>query len=307
MISFVTIGRNDNYGGNFLNTLTRSLTYNLNEISKLTDDFEYILVDWVSTKESLYKLEQFKELLTKHPQFKIYVVDKSIAINENLSTEFLYEYYAKNVGIRKTHGNIISVLNSDLLLSSDLISNIISLSKSSVIPFIFRPRFSVGIKVDSNIDDVQSKLEIINIKNLNKYLDSNFNFSGEGFYNTKFGVIDFEDREIDPMGEIASGDIIISYKEHLKDLIKGYDETNPEHRQKDKRQSGMDSEIIYNYVSRNLPVFYLENLYFHIEHSRKDLNRDNVRKLTIWNNPDDWGMDKYRIKTIEKNIYLIFN
>jgi hypothetical protein len=109
------------------------------------------------------------------------------------------------------------------------------------------------------------------------------------------------------MGEVASGDIIISYKEHLKDLIKGYDETNPEHRQKDKRQSGMDSEIIYNYVSRDLPVFYLENLYFHVEHSRKDLNRDNIRKLTVWNNPENWGMEKYEIKMIDNNVYLIFN
>jgi hypothetical protein len=307
MISFVTIGRNDNYGGNFLNTLIRSLNHNLSEISKLTNNFEYILVDWVSTKEHLHELKPFKELLAKHPQFKIYVVDKSVAINEDLSTEFLYEYYAKNVGIKKTQGNLISVLNSDLLLSSDLILNIISLSESQTIPFIFRPRYSVGIKVDSNIDTVQSKLEIINIENISKHIDENCNFSGEGFYDTKFGVIDFENRKIDPMGEVASGDIIISYKEHLKDLIKGYDETNPEHRQKDKRQSGMDSEIIYNYVSRDLPVFYLENLYFHVEHSRKDLNRDNIRKLTVWNNPENWGMEKYEIKMIDNNVYLIFN
>ena len=307
MISFVTIGRNDNYGGNFLNTLIRSLNHNLDEISKLTSNFEYILVDWVSIKEPLYQLEEFKKLLTAYPQFKIYTVDKSVAINEDISTEFLYEYYAKNVGIRKSQGEMISVLNSDLLLSSDLISNIISLSESSVIPSIFRPRFSVGIKVDSDINDVQSKLEVIGIGDIGKHIDENCNFSGEGFYDTKFGVIDFENREIDPMGEIASGDIIISYKEHLKDLIKGYDETNPEHRQKDRRQSGMDSEIIYNYVSKNLPVFYLENLYFHVEHSRKDLNRDNVRKLTIWNNPEDWGMEKYKVNTIDTNVYLIFN
>jgi hypothetical protein len=212
MISFVTIGRNDNYGGNFLNTLIRSLNHNLDEISKLTSNFEYILVDWVSIKEPLYQLEEFKKLLTAYPQFKIYTVDKSVAINEDISTEFLYEYYAKNVGIRKSQGEMISVLNSDLLLSSDLISNIISLSESPVIPSIFRPRFSVGIKVDSDINDVQSKLEIIGIGDIGKHIDENCNFSGEGFYDTKFGVIDFENREIDPMGEIASGDIIISYK-----------------------------------------------------------------------------------------------
>ncbi len=191
MISFVTIGRNDNYGGNFLNTLLRSLNHNLSEISKLTTNFEYILIDWVSTKEPLYKLDSFKKLSSQYPQFKIYIVEDSVAINENLSTEFLYEYYAKNAGIRKAQGNIISVLNSDLLLSSDLISNIISLSESSPSPCIFRPRFSVGIKVDSDIEDVQSKLEFINIRDLNKYIDDNCNFTGDGFYDTKFGVIDF--------------------------------------------------------------------------------------------------------------------
>jgi hypothetical protein len=307
MISFISIGRNDNYGGNFLNTLLRSLNHNLQEINSKTQDFEYILVDWVSTKEPLYTLPEFQTLLNTYPQFKIYTVDSSVALQEGLSTEFLYEYFAKNVGIRKSKGELISVLNSDLLLSSDLISNIIELSKNEPLPYVFRPKFSVAIKVDSDLEKVVSNLEVYPIKDLGNHLDENCNFVGEGLYDTKFGVIDLEDRNIDPMGEIASGDMITSYAIHLKDLIKGYDETNPEHRQTTKRQSGMDSEIIYNYVSRGMPVYYFENLYFHVEHSRKDLNRDGVRKLNIWSNPSNWGLEAYPEKLVNDNVYLIYN
>jgi len=67
----------------------------------------------------------------------------------------------------------------------------------------------------------------------------------------------------------------------------------------------MDSEIIYNYHVRQMNVFYLENLYFHVEHTRKDLNRDNVRKLHIWSNPDNWGLADYPVKRINENVFLI--
>jgi hypothetical protein len=308
MISFITIGRNDNYGGNFLNILHRSLHHNLSEISKINKDFEYILIDWSSPdNDHLSNLDWIKALLVQYPQFRIYNIKQEVITDKNLNPNILYEYYAKNVGINKSQGHLISSQNSDILFSSDLIANIFELSKLEPMPYFFKPEYSVGVKIDSDLEYASNNIEIINIKDLNRYVNDDLNFTGDGFYETKFGTIDFKNKDMDPLGEVASGDIVISYKEHLKDLIKGYDEINPEHRQKDKRQSGMDSEIIYNYVSRNLPVFYLENLYFHVEHSRKDLNRDNVRNLTIWNNPEDWGMEKYKVNTIDTNVYLIFN
>jgi hypothetical protein len=54
-----------------------------------------------------------------------------------------------------------------------------------------------------------------------------------------------------------------------------------------------------------MPVHFLENLYFHIEHSRKDLKRDNIRQMYVWNNSDDWGFIKYETKQILNNIYSI--
>lgn len=305
MITFTTIGRNDNYGGNFLNNLYRSLEHNLKEISKLTENFEYILVDWVSIDVKLYQLDQFNLLSKQYPQLKIYNVEPSVAINEGLSTDVLYEYFAKNLGIRKSNGNFIVVLNSDLLLSSDLIENFISLSNEQPIPHIFRPKYSVGIRTNSDLNTVVPNIKIFNISEINQYLDESFNFKGDNFYETIFPTIDFLNEKIDPMKEIASGDIIASHSLYLKNIIKGYDETNIHHRQKNKRQSGMDSEMIYNYTARGMPVFFLENLYFHIEHSRKDLKRDNVRQMYIWNNSEDWGFIKYETNQLTNNIYQI--
>ena len=125
MITFTTIGRNDNYGGNFLNNLYRSLEHKLDEISKLTENFEYILIDWVSTEKNLFELDKFNYLINKFPQLKVYNINQSVAINEGLSIDILYEYFAKNIGIRRANGTFTIVLNSDLLLSTDLIENFI--------------------------------------------------------------------------------------------------------------------------------------------------------------------------------------
>lgn len=305
MITFTTIGRNDNYGGNFLNNLYRSLEHNLDQISKLTEDFEYILTDWVSTEKNLFELDQFNYLINKYPQLKVYNINQSVAINEGLSTDILYEYFAKNIGIRRSNGTFTVVLNSDLLLSSDLIENFILLSKENTIPHIFRPRFSVGIKTNSDLNVVNSNIMIFNVSEINQHLDESFNFKGENFYDSIFPTIDFLNEKIDPLKEIASGDIIACHTNILKDLIRGYDETNSQHRQKNKRQSGMDSEMIYNFAMRKMPVYFLENLYFHIEHSRKDLKRDNVRQMYVWENPTDWGFVKYETKQISSNVYNI--
>lgn len=306
MVSFVTIGRNDNYGGNFLSILHRTLHHNLVEISKINKDFEYILIDWSSPNNNyLSNLDWVKSLLLQYPQLKIYNIEQEVIADKGLNINILYEYYAKNVGISKSQGNLISSQNSDILLSSDLIDNIFELSKTEPLPYFFKPKYSVGVKVNSNLEYASNNLKIINIKEIQNYLNEDLNFSGEGFYETIFGTIDFENREMDPLGEVASGDVFISYSTHLKDLVMGFDETNPAH--SNNRQASMDSEIVINYANRGLNIHYLENLYFHIEHTRKDVIKDGGRRTSIWQNPKDkWGLSHYPVKEINKNLFLIY-
>lgn len=305
MVSFVTIGRNDNYGGNFLSIIHQSLHHNLAEICKVSNDFEYILIDWSSPDDNpLSNLEWVKMLLIQYPQFKIYNIKQEVIIDKKLNPNILYEYYAKNVGINKSQGYLISSQNSDCLLSQDLITNIFELSNSEPLPYFFKPKYSVGVRVDNDLKYASDNLEIINVFDLKNYINEDFNFVGEGFYETKFGTIDFENREMDPLGEVASGDIFISYSTHLKDLVRGFDETNPNH--SNNRQASMDSEIVINYANRGLKVYYLENLYFHIEHNRKDIIKDTDRRTSIWQNPNTWGLSNYPVKELNKNLYEIY-
>jgi hypothetical protein len=308
MVSFVTIGRNDNYGGNFLSILYRSLHHNLAEISKISNDFEYILIDWSSpNNDYLSNLDWIKKLLAQFPQFKIYNIEQEVITDKELNTNILYEYYAKNVGINKSQGYLISSQNSDILFSADLITNIFELSKTEPpLPYFFKPKYSVGIRIDSDLEYAANNLKIINIKELQKHLNEDLNFNGEGFYETVFGTIDFENREIDPLGEVASGDVFISYSTHLKDLVRGFDETNPAH--SNNRQASMDSEIVINYANRGIGSYYLENLYFHVEHTRKDVIKDGGRRTSIWQNPDNWGLSNYPIRQTQtdKNIFEIY-
>jgi hypothetical protein len=305
MVSFITIGRNDNYGGNFLNILHRSLHHNLSEIFKINKDFEYILIDWSSPdNDHLSNLDWIKALLVQYPQFRIYNIKQEVITDKNLNPNILYEYYAKNVGINKSQGHLISSQNSDILFSSDLIANIFELSKLEPMPYFFKPEYSVGVKIDSDLEYASNNIEIINIKDLNRYVNDDLNFTGDGFYETKFGTIDFKNKDMDPLGEVASGDVFISYSTHLKDLVRGYDETNPAH--SNNRQASMDSEIVINYAHRGLTIYYLENLYFHIEHTRKDIIKDGERKIGVWNNPDSWGLSNYPVKEVNKNVFDIY-
>lgn len=305
MVSFITIGRNDNYGGNFLSIIHRTLHHNLSEISKISDNFEYILIDWSSPNDDhLSNLDWVKSLLTQYPQFKIYNIKQEVIVDKNLNPNILYEYYAKNVGINKSKGHIISSQNSDILLSLDLINNIFELSKLEPLPYFFKPKYSVGVRTDSDLEFASNNMEIINVFDLKNYLNEDLNFTGDGFYETKFGTIDFENRERDPLGEVASGDVFISYSTHLKDLVKGFDETNPIH--SNNRQASMDSEIVINYAGRNLNVYYLENIYFHIEHTRKDVIKDSDRRISIWQNPTTWGLSNYPTKETNKNLFEIY-
>jgi len=125
-LSFVISGRNDNYDGNFDERLTIALDRNI----KSLPDAEFIFVEWNPyldrplTSEKLDK--EFGDRVryyVVHPKYHKYYCSID---------EFL-EYPAKNVGIRKSTGQFIGCINSDIIFCPDLVESLKGHLKGNVL------------------------------------------------------------------------------------------------------------------------------------------------------------------------------
>ena len=125
-ITFVVVGRNDNYGHNFLGrfqVFLDNLTY-LCEKHKL--DSELIIVDWNPPEDQL-KLRDALKIKKDRKHFRIKFIDvpnnvhKKFTNPDNLP---LLEYNGKNVGIQNALGDFILVTNPDIIFNEKLIKHL---------------------------------------------------------------------------------------------------------------------------------------------------------------------------------------
>lgn len=127
-ISIVMVGRNDNYGGNLINRLNTSLKVLIELTNKYKTSFELVLVEYnpVLNKKFLYE-----ELDIKNNQ---YLSVKVIIVPNKFHTQFensnkipLFEYLAKNIGIKRASADWVLGTNIDLIFSDELIQYLSSI------------------------------------------------------------------------------------------------------------------------------------------------------------------------------------
>ncbi|PKM92358.1 MAG: hypothetical protein CVU81_00865, partial [Euryarchaeota archaeon HGW-Euryarchaeota-1] len=122
-MSFVVVGRNDNYGYKFLErfqNFLNNLTY-LCEKNKLNS--ELIIVEWNPPNENkkLHEVLKIKED-RKYLEIRFIEVPHKIHNTFEKCTEFpLFEYIGKNTGIRRSRGKFILVTNPDIIFSDEII------------------------------------------------------------------------------------------------------------------------------------------------------------------------------------------
>jgi hypothetical protein len=111
-LSAVCCGRNDNYGGHFL----ESALYSLNSMLKTFDEVVY--VDW-NTEEGK-KIVTDELHLENRDKLRIFHITPDLVkkITNGTPTPPMCEVLARNIGIRRATGDIIFSVNSDLIIST---------------------------------------------------------------------------------------------------------------------------------------------------------------------------------------------
>jgi 2,4-dienoyl-CoA reductase-like NADH-dependent reductase (Old Yellow Enzyme family) len=110
-LSFVMVGRNDNYGGDFNTRLELCIKIIVSYAQKYELNAEIILVEWnpISNKSSLRDMIPWPEE-NEFVSIRIITVLSGIHHTfENSEDILLFEYQAKNVGIRRVNGEFVLI------------------------------------------------------------------------------------------------------------------------------------------------------------------------------------------------------
>lgn len=125
-ISVIVVGRNDDYGVNFLsriNTFIRSLDYQTRNYPGL---MELIIVEW-NPLDSKPALNEVVAECTNLPT-RIIVVPSDVHNRINHPRPVL-EFYGKNVGARRARGEFVLTTNPDVIFTEELV---VELSKKQL-------------------------------------------------------------------------------------------------------------------------------------------------------------------------------
>jgi hypothetical protein len=115
--SLVTIGRNDDYDGNFTERLAYALSQNIYQLP----NEEFIFVEWNPIMDKPLVCEELKNIFADRIQY--YVAHPKFHPDYCTIYPFI-EYPAKNIGIRRATGDFIISMNSDVILTPELIDKL---------------------------------------------------------------------------------------------------------------------------------------------------------------------------------------
>ena len=120
-VSVVIVGRNDDYGQDFLvriNAFVRSLDH---QVRAHADLWELVVVEWNPEPGRRSLAEVIRP--TQHLSVRVITVPPDLHDTVS-STSPVLEFHAKNVGIRRARGEFVLVTNPDILFSPALIDEI---------------------------------------------------------------------------------------------------------------------------------------------------------------------------------------
>ena len=128
-LSVVVVGRNDNYGGDFTQRLQNCITWNTKFLEQNKIDTEFILVNWNPVEENKPLSDEIDwPKKRNHVNYRILTVSSDLHktfINPEIrDTVPLFEFIAKNVGIRRATGEYLLLINGDILIHPKIFESI---------------------------------------------------------------------------------------------------------------------------------------------------------------------------------------
>lgn len=122
-VSFVVVGRNDNYGVDFLRRMQASVEVLLTLCEKQGLNMELVIVEWNPPQDTPRLADALK-----WPDSPKYCRVRIVEVPEEIHRQFpksehvpLFEYIGKNVGVRRARGEFVVATNTDILFSEELI------------------------------------------------------------------------------------------------------------------------------------------------------------------------------------------
>ena len=270
-LSIVLCARNDNHLGNFKDRFKFSLERNIYFLETFNINYEIIIVDYLSEFEKLYENKYFSEIF-KNPKIKNYIVNKNVI--KKFKNDIFYQFYAKNIGIRRCSGKYILIMNCDNFFDEKTLKEIKSVIQNAEKNYYFRPEYWVEYDISRNI-----------------------------FFNK---ISSFCAKETDKdhfLGPCYAGDFLLINNDTLMVYGGGYDETNLDH-YTNKNQNSMDGELLFNLYYNNIKPKILNCNIYHVFHQRSN-NLESTYNINGYKNPPDWGLFNLLEEKINNNVFIL--
>jgi len=307
-LSFVIIGRNDNYGGDFLDRLN-SFVRNVVVLCEKTGlACELLIVEWnpPADKPSLRRAIRWPDIERRFCRIKIITVPDSIHSQfSNPSGWGLLESKARNTGARRARGKYVLVTNPDVLFNEQLIS-FFAKKQLSDNSFYRIDRHDVKTPIPDGLS-VEEELEycsgnIIRVFHFNYETAREYGKPGN-LYRRSRGFLGRLKRRIMlfPFGPVhanASGDFFLMHR-NCWERIRGFPEIDVE-----GKPYGIDTLISYQALFSKLRQVVLKEplRLYHQDHGRCEKKkvasaafRETMNKLLATRRPvvfndESWGL-----------------